>query len=116
MPGDAVIQRGDVGNELYYVKRGEVEVISDDDAHTVIDSFGPGNLFGEISLICSIPRRVSVRAKNHCDLLTLSKEDLDDVLSHYPAFATQVQESAEQRFGDILKEVRDLTRPSEIEI
>ena len=45
--GDYIVHAGDMGRELYCVRRGMVEVIGDDD-NTVIATLGPGSYFGEV--------------------------------------------------------------------
>jgi len=45
--GDYIVYAGDMGRELYCVRRGMVEVIGDDD-NTVIATLGPGSYFGEV--------------------------------------------------------------------
>ena len=37
------------------------------------------------------------RAQTNCDLFVLTKHDLDEVLSHYPAIRTKILETAEER-------------------
>lgn len=80
----------------------QVEVVSEDDPPKVLDVMKTGSIFGEVSLIVSLPRRVSVRARTHVDIFTLSKPDLDEVLSHYPVFHAKLNAMARDRFGAIL--------------
>jgi CRP-like cAMP-binding protein len=82
----------------------QVEIISEDDPPLVIDVMRAGQIFGEVSLIANMPRRVTARARNHVDLLCLSKEDLDEVLHHYPVLQAKMHEAAQVRFGSLLKE------------
>ena len=63
-----------------------------------------GQLFGEVTLVASVPRQVSVRARTHVDVLTLPKTDLDDVLQNYPALAASISEQTKTRFSDILNQ------------
>ena len=45
--GDFIVYAGDMGREMYSVRRGLVEVIGDDDI-TVVATLGPGAYFGEV--------------------------------------------------------------------
>ena len=47
IPGDYIVYAGDMGREMYCVRRGLVEVIGDDDV-TVVSTLGPGAYFGEV--------------------------------------------------------------------
>ena len=69
---------------------------------------GPGDIFGEVSIVCSVPRRVTVRARTHVDLFTLSKEDLDTVLQYYPAIKKIIGERAKVKFGHIMEQMKKL--------
>ena len=45
--GDYIIYAGDMGREMYCLRRGLVEVIGDDEI-TVVATLGPGAYFGEV--------------------------------------------------------------------
>ena len=47
-PGDFIYHAGDLGEELYLVKKGFVEILSDDLSH-VVNVLGIGGYFGEVS-------------------------------------------------------------------
>lgn len=46
-PGDYICRKGDVGKEMYIVKRGKLSVCSDD-GKTVFVTLGAGSVFGEV--------------------------------------------------------------------
>ncbi|XP_074660482.1 cyclic nucleotide-gated channel alpha-3-like [Tubulanus polymorphus] len=88
-PADYVCRKGDVGREMYIVKRGKLSVISDDE-QTIYANLTEGSVFGEISIL-DIPgnktgnrRTANVRSEGYSDLFCLSKEDLWKTLSDYP--------------------------------
>ena len=45
--GDYIFHAGDMGREMYCIRRGLVEVIGDDEV-TVVSTLGPGAYFGEV--------------------------------------------------------------------
>ncbi len=95
--GETIIQRGDVGHEMYLLARGEVQVI--DGSGSVVQTLRDGDFFGEIALLLLTPRNATIRAKTACDMLTLDKADFDRILKDHPRFAEGVATAARDRYS-----------------
>eukprot|EP01137_Pigoraptor_chileana_P011547 Opistho-2@62590 len=93
-----IVNKGDVGNEMFFIHRGTVEVVSPD-GKMVFAKMEAGAFFGEISLIFSCPRTASIRAATNCDLFVLTKRDLDEVLEYYPQITEQINLIASNRYN-----------------
>ena len=96
--GEYIIRQGEMGNEMYFICRGRVEVI--DAAGRPLNEMGEGQFFGELSLLFAQPRNASVRALTYCDLFALGRTDFDRVLKGYPHFAASVKKTASERTHD----------------
>lgn len=95
-PGDAVVTFGEIGYEMYFISRGQVDVTNEDGSVTYA-TLTSGQFFGEIALLLSTPRTATVKANVYCDLYVLDKDTFSNILQRYPRFAKQVEEMAEAR-------------------
>ncbi|XP_056145773.1 potassium voltage-gated channel subfamily H member 7-like [Lampris incognitus] len=85
-PGDTLVHSGDVLTALYFLSRGSIEILKDD---TVVAILGKNDIFGEMIHLYakSGKSNADVRALSYCDLHTIQREDLLEVLDMYPEFA-----------------------------
>ena len=96
IPGDYIVRKGDVGRDMYFISRGQVEIVSED-GKTVFETLKEGNFFGELALLYSRPRNASIRARVYSDLYLLDQSSFERVLDRYPDFAGEVRAKAEER-------------------
>jgi CRP/FNR family cyclic AMP-dependent transcriptional regulator len=77
--GDVLFREGDVAREMFVVVQGEIEILkaSRSGADARVAMLGPGDWFGEMSILDIQPRSATVRALAPCRLVRLSAQDLD---------------------------------------
>ena len=102
LPGDYVIRAGELGEEMYFISRGTVEVVSAD-GKVVYATLTTGDFFGEIALLFRQPRTASVRAVDYCDLYSLDIVAFNRVLTRHPGIAAHIRAIAQQRQEEIEK-------------
>lgn len=75
--GQCVIREGDKGDELFIVLQGQVKVTRGEATLSVL---GPGENFGEMALIRSVPRSATVFAVGPAELIALRRPDFFEIL------------------------------------
>ncbi len=87
MPGEAIIRQGDPGAELYIVQRGHVAInVGRSETHSVAElaRLGPGEFFGEMSLMTGEKRAATVRAFTDCEIVEVGKDAFQTVIASDP--------------------------------
>ncbi len=88
-PGSFLFKMGDPGESCFVVKRGKIELSLRDHSgdKMVLTEFGPGEIFGEISLLDNGPRTATAMASEDTELLELKREELTRYLQNNPSAA-----------------------------
>jgi glucose-6-phosphate 1-dehydrogenase len=94
--GEVIVKKGDVGEEMYIICRGQAEAT--DDAGALLKKLDEGDYFGELSLLEARPRSANVRAATHCDLFSLNKSDFDKLLADHPELSRELRKAAAERY------------------
>jgi predicted MFS family arabinose efflux permease len=72
LKGEVIIRQGDVGDRVYVVEGGALEVRKDG---THVADLGPGTMVGEIALLRDVPRTATVTATMDSDIYALGREE-----------------------------------------
>ncbi|CAF0762369.1 unnamed protein product [Adineta steineri] len=85
-PGDIITHRGDILTSLYFISRGSIEILNDDNVVAILSK---DDILGENPLLYSEPGKsaFNVRALTYCDLHKILRDDLLEVIDMYPEFA-----------------------------
>ncbi|MEA2902280.1 MAG: ATP-binding cassette, subfamily bacterial HlyB/CyaB [Actinomycetota bacterium] len=96
-PGEVVIQEGDPPGALYVVEEGRLQAFATrDGGRQDLAHYGPGDVFGERSLLLGLPRGATVEAITDTRLLALPMSAFQSLLDTVPEFRSQLQESVAQ--------------------
>ena len=99
--GSVVYKQGDTGNDMFIIEYGQID-ISQTGSDEVMDSFGPGDFFGEMALLEDQPRHVTAVAKTASRALRVERAAFADVLRQNVEIAVRIMRkmSARQRRTD----------------
>lgn len=70
--GEVIINQDDIADHMMYTMKGEVEVFRDG---VLLDTYGPGNIIGEMALYTGGKRSATVRALTDTEFLVLNIDD-----------------------------------------
>lgn len=98
-PGEMIFRQGDLADRVYFIQKGEVEVIRTvEDKETVLARLGPGEFFGEMAFFVSDGRRTaSVRTSTPLELLALGKDNFTRLLGALPTLQKEFSAKAVER-------------------
>eukprot|EP01063_Lacrimia_lanifica_P001762 TRINITY_DN1090_c0_g2_i1.p1 TRINITY_DN1090_c0_g2~~TRINITY_DN1090_c0_g2_i1.p1 ORF type:complete len:556 (+),score=197.60 TRINITY_DN1090_c0_g2_i1:119-1786(+) len=105
LPNSFVVRKGEVGNEMYFIARGELNVVADNE--TVVFTLKDGGFFGEIALLYDTKRTASIVARTYCDMFVLTKEDFKKVMKRFPQQSKGIKEIAHERFKNIIEKEKE---------
>jgi|RhiMetdeSRZDD1v2_1073273.scaffolds.fasta_scaffold33226_5 phosphoserine phosphatase RsbU/P len=111
--GDILFREGDLGEYLYVMVKGELEInmASDTDDELILNILKEGEYLGEMSLIMPGGRRTAgARARGDVVLLSMSRKQFQDLLHRHPELANAMVRVLSQRLDNTnISTFRDLT-------
>jgi len=93
-PAQIIVTQGSPGQAFYMITSGRVEILRDGG---LLGVFGPGDFFGEMSLLDSAPRSATIKALDEVSCLMLSSWDFKALLERHPSIAIKLLEVLSRR-------------------
>jgi NADH dehydrogenase len=84
-PGEAIVQQGQVGREMFVILSGEVEITAD--GAGAVARLGAREVFGERALLEDTPRNATVRAVRASEVLVMSRSDVRAMAQNLPVLS-----------------------------
>ncbi|MGV6806897.1 MAG: cAMP-activated global transcriptional regulator CRP [bacterium] len=109
-PKSTIIYAGDEGDTLYYIVRGSVTVlIEDDDGREMIIAYlNAGDFFGEMGIFDQPDRSAWIRAKTECEVGEISYSKFLELARENPEFLFALSKQIAGRLRDTTRKVGDL--------
>ncbi len=97
-PGDVIIREGELGDDTYLIRSGEISVVrgqGEDERQLIV--LGPGAFVGEVSVLTGVPRTATVRAKTDVAAFRIAGEDVRPVVKRYRALVDRLESTMQSR-------------------
>lgn len=99
--GKKIFNQGEPSDSMYFLVKGEVEIILHDKGDQVIATLGPRETFGEIGVVSEMGRSADAIVKEDAILLQIMKKDVDWVIAELPDLKKSIDELIKNRVDDL---------------
>lgn len=111
-PEQTLFEEGELGRRFYLLVRGTVEVLKrvDDGPPRRLAILDEGEFFGEIELLAAVPRTATVRTRSRCQVLTLDRQQFENLLRVAPNLRRLFERTAASRRAELAQFVEHARR------
>ena len=97
--GEIPIRQGDRGDSFYIIQSGRVNVVVEKSSGetAVVATLGPGDFFGEMSLLTGAVRTASIHVKEDAEFIVIDKESFRSTLANNPSIAESLSHILSER-------------------
>jgi len=101
--GHVIARQGEIGTGFFVVVAGMVRVVRDGE---VVARLGPGEFFGELSVLDRMPRNATVSAEAPTSCLALASWDFERILLEQPALTLAILRGVATRLRAVTDSAR----------
>jgi predicted RND superfamily exporter protein/CRP-like cAMP-binding protein len=108
--GEVVFRENDDSETMYMVMRGQIQVTHHTTLRTTVikELFGPGDVFGDVSMFANIKRSTEAVALEQASLLVLSRDGIRNSTNYHPVISSRlffnIATHVSKRFSALLHE------------
>ncbi len=97
--GEIPVRQGDAGDSFYIIKSGKVDVVVEKSPgeQVVVATLGPGNFFGEMSLLTGAVRTASIHVNEDAEFIVIDKDSFASTLVNNPSIAESLSRILSER-------------------
>lgn len=108
--GERMVQEGDKSTELYIVTAGKAIAIKQDykGQETILNTFPPGEYFGELSFIDAESRSATVKAEEETDVIIVPRHACTTLFPMNSALSTSLTKGLVRKLRDMTTQFTDL--------
>jgi len=110
--GAIIIKEGELGNSLFIILEGEVEVVkAEKRTKKTFASLKPFDFFGEMAILENKPRSATVIARKDSTFLIVCKSDFEKLIVKHPNISFEIMKTLSARIRDTdLNLIQDLRK------
>jgi len=106
--GQFLFKEGEPGDAAYIVLKGKVSVFIETEKGSVeVAQLKRGDVVGEISILCDVPRTASVKAVESVQTLKVTKDTFIHLLTEFPEIAIEIMRELASRLNKTNIQLRE---------
>jgi len=106
-----IVHQGDVGNCMYVIQKGQVEVLKEEDGHQIqLRVLHEGDVFGEMAIFEKEVRSAGVRPLGEAQVLTIDKKTFLRRVKEDPTLAFNILKVMSERLRKLNSDVMQLKK------
>lgn len=109
--GNIIVLEQEMGAALFVIITGKVKVVRTDEEgrEVILSIFGPGEFFGEMSLLDGLARSATVVATSKAELFMIHRREFLDLLNEFPAVAISLLAELTMRLRKADTQIKSLS-------
>ena len=105
--GQEVCHQGDPGDTMYVILAGTADVLIDTEGGQItVAEMKKNGFFGEIAILCDVPRTATIKARDPLSTLKISKDMFYRLVAEFPQMAVEVMRELAHRLEDTNQKLR----------
>jgi CRP/FNR family cyclic AMP-dependent transcriptional regulator len=108
--GQEVCHQGDPGDTMYVILAGTADVLIDTEGGQItVAEMKKNGFFGEIAILCDVPRTATIKAKEPLSTLKITKDMFYRLVAEFPQMAVEVMRELAHRLEDTNQKLQEAT-------
>ena len=109
--GQEVCHQGDPGDTMYVILGGTADVLIDTAGGQIaVAEMKKNSFFGEIAILCDVPRTATIKARESLATLKISKDMFYRLVAEFPQMAVEIMRELAHRLEDTNQKLRAATK------
>lgn len=108
--GSIVLYKGDEGQSIYLILKGQVKVVLDDEKgkELILSTLQAGDYFGEMSVLDQMPRSATIVTVENCEFLLIFQKAMMDQIRQNSSIALNLLSEMSRRLREADEQISNL--------